>query len=373
MLDLDMEEPYLWLMLARILKNRGALGRRLIEQFSDPETVFSAPMEALCCVDGVTDDVAAEIKSVRYPGDDIRDEIKKIKESGCRFIPMNHPDYPVRLKDIHDPPLYFYVKGHLDPHDSYAIALVGARRPTTYGRRVAEMLACELTAAGFTIVSGMARGIDSVAHRTALKAGGKSIGVLGCGIDIVYPGENTPLFEEMTKQGAIISEFPLGTGPEKKNFPQRNRIISGLSLGTVVVEAAERSGSLITTRFALEQGREVFAVPGDINSEMSRGTNNLIKQGAKLVTHTEDILEEFAHLLTRPLKHDIRNNSTDDKILSVDEGGVYEKITLQPKHVDQIITESGVAPQKVMQLLLGLEIKGFVEQLPGNCYVKAAL
>ena len=235
------------------------------------------------------------------------------------------------------------------------------------------MLAGELSSAGFTIVSGMARGIDSVAHRAALKAGGRSIGVLGCGIDIVYPGENTPLFTEMAERGAIISEFPVGTGPEKKNFPQRNRVISGLSLGTVVVEAAERSGSLITTRFALEQGREVFAVPGDINSEMSMGTNNLIKQGAKLVTNTGDILEEFAQLLTHPLKHGIRNNSTDGRSLSGDEGGIYERITLRPKHVDQIIVESGLAPQKVMQLLLGLEIKGVVEQLPGNCYVKAAL
>lgn len=368
-----MEEPYVWLMLARILKNRGALSRRLIERFSDPETIFSASMEELCHVEGVTEDVAAEIKSTRHPGGDIRDEIKKIEDSGARLIPMNHPDYPARLKDIHDPPLCLYLKGRLDPQDSYAIAMVGTRRPTPYGRRVAEMLAGELSSAGFTIVSGMARGIDSVAHRAALKAGGRSIGVLGCGIDIVYPGENTPLFTEMAERGAIISEFPVGTGPEKKNFPQRNRVISGLSLGTVVVEAAERSGSLITTRFALEQGREVFAVPGDINSEMSKGANNLIKQGAKLVTNTGDILEEFTQLLTHPLKHAIRNSSIDDRSLSGDEGGIYERITLQPKHVDQIIVESGVAPQKVMQLLLGLEIKGFVEQLPGNCYVKAAL
>ena len=370
---MTMEEHSLWLMLARILKNKGALAKGLIERFSDPETIFSASMEELCHVEGVTEDVAAEIKSIRPPGGDIRDEIKKIEDSGCRFIPMNHPDYPDRLKDIHDPPLFLYLKGRLDPHDSYAIAMVGARRPTPYGRRVAEMLACELSSAGFTIVSGMARGIDSVAHRAALKAGGRSIGVLGCGIDIVYPGENAPLFTEMAERGAIISEFPVGTGPEKKNFPQRNRVISGLSLGTVVVEAAERSGSLITTRFALEQGREVFAVPGDINSEMSMGANNLIKQGAKLVTTAGDILEEFAQLLTHPLKHGIRNNSTDGRSLSGDEGGIYERITLRPKHVDQIIVESGLAPQKVMQLLLGLEIKGVVEQLPGNCYVKAAL
>ncbi len=296
-----------------------------------------------------------------------------LKDHGIKRIDLNHPDYPDRLKNIDGPPLYLYMKGEICQQDSNAIAIVGTRRPTPYGRRVAERLATELSFAGFTIVSGMARGIDSVAHKAALKAGGRSIGVLGCGIDVVYPRENSPLFADMAGSGALISEFPMGTGPEKKNFPQRNRIISGLSLGTVVIEASERSGSLITARFALEQGREVFAVPGNINSPVSIGTNNLIKQGAKLVATTEDILEEFEQLLTHGSKHGIKSSLIDHRTPSGEEGIVYKILTLEPKHINQIIIESGVEPPKVMQLLLDLEIKGLIEQIAGSCYVKANL
>ena len=266
-----------------------------------------------------------------------------------------------------------YVKGSINPQDSRAIAIVGTRRPTPYGRKVAEMLSAELSSAGFTIVSGMARGIDSVVHSAALSTGGRSAGVLGCGIDVVYPGENSQLFSDVAGSGFIISEFPMETGPDKKNFPRRNRIISGLSLGTVVVEAAEKSGSLITVRFALEQGREVFAVPGNINSPVSTGTNNLIKQGAKLVANTNDILEEFEQLLTQELKSGIKDSFKDESPVSGEEGNVYNILTLQPKHINQIITESGIEPQKVMGLLLNLEIKGLAEQMAGGCYVRAKL
>lgn len=301
------------------------------------------------------------------------DEIKKIKDKEIRLVHTDHPDYPERLKNIDDPPRYFYMKGYISPQDSKAIAIVGTRRPTIYGKRVAEMLAAELSSAGFTIVSGLARGIDSFAHRAALRSGGRSIGVLGCGIDIVYPRENGTLMADIVESGAIISEFPLGTKPDKRNFPQRNRVISGISLGTVVVEAAERSGSLITARFAMEQGREVFAVPGNINSPVSIGTNNLIKEGAKLVASTVDILEEFEQLLTYDLKNGINNNLKESLSITGEEECIYRMLTLQPKHIDQIIEEGGVKPQRVMHLLLNLEIKGLVEQLPGNCYVKARL
>lgn len=368
-----MDEYSLWLALDHILRDKTIVGKRLIEKFSTPEQIFQSPEEELYRVEGVTPDIARKIKSFTYPSGDIMDEIKKIRDKGIKLIHFNHSDYPERLRNTDDPPLCFCMKGCITPQDSKAIALVGTRRPTIYGRRVAELLAAELSSAGFTIVSGLARGIDSFAHRAALEAGGRTIAVLGCGIDVVYPRENIRLLSDIVSNGAVISEFPMGTGPEKKNFPQRNRLISGLSLGTVVVEAAEKSGSLITARFALEQGREVFAVPGNINSPMSKGTNNLIKAGAKLVAKTEDILEEFEQLLTREIKRGIKNNSIDIESLSDDEKGIYEILTLQPKHIDQVITESGFDPQRVMSYLLNLEIKGFIEKLAGGCYVKAKL
>lgn len=370
---MSMDEFYSWLALGSILRDRIAIAKRLIERFSTPEVVFSSSIEELGSVEGITMDLAREIKSFKHPSGEIADEIKRIRVQGIKLVYLNHPDYPERLKNIDAPPLYFYMKGGLSIEDSNAIAIVGTRRSTTYGRKVAEMLATGLSTAGLTIVSGMARGIDSFAQRAAIEAGGRSIGVLGCGIDVVYPRENKTLLADVVKNGAIISEFPLRTRPEKRNFPQRNRVISGLSLGTVVVEAAERSGSLITARFALEQGREVFAVPGNINSPMSRGTNNLIKEGAKLVVNTMDILQEFEQLLTHERKHDIKNTPIDNRSLSGDEKDIYNLLTLDPKHINQVITESEKEPQRVIQLLFDLEIKGVVEQLPGSCYVKAKL
>ena len=370
----SMDEFYYWLALGQVLRNKPALSKKLIERFSTPEAVFASSIEELGTVEGITAELARKIKSFVHPVEDIKAEIKGVRDKGIQLVHLNHSGYPEILKNLIAPPLYFYMKGAVLRGDAKAIAIVGTRRPTTYGRKVAEMLATELSIAGFTIISGMARGVDTFAHQAVLKAGGRSIGVLGCGIDVIYPPENSLLFSEMAEHGAIISEFSPGAAPEKKNFPQRNRIISGLSLGTVVVEAAERSGSLITVRFALEQGREVFAVPGNINSPVSRGTNNLIKQGAKLVTCTEDILEEFEQLLTAGLKNVIKGTSVLEKIsLSSDEESIYNILTLEPKHIDQIIIEGGVGPGTVMQLLLNLEIKGVAEQLAGSCYVKAKL
>src|SRR4030067_3664769 len=210
------------------------------------------------------------------------------------------------------------------------------------------MLSAELSSAGFTIVSGMARGIDSVAHRTALKTGGRSIAVLGCGADIAYPRENKELMRELTQNGAVISEFPIGTWPDKKNFPQRNRIISGISVGVIVVEAAEKSGSLITARFAMEQGREIFAVPGNINSPLSKGTNNLIQQGAKTVTGVNYILEEFEQLLTLRSKHGITNMPVKPDSMSDEEKNIFSTLTLEPKHINHGITECGIEICRVM-------------------------
>ena len=216
------------------------------------------------------------------------------------------------------------------------------------------MLAAELSSAGFTIVSGMARGIDSCAHKAALTNRGRSMAVLGCGVDIPYPRENRALINDIAGNGAVISEFPMGTWPNKINFPRRNRIISGLSHGVIVVEAAEKSGSLITARFAMEQGREVFAVPGNINSPLSKGTNNLIQQGAKTVTGVNDILEEFEQLLTLRSKHGITNMLVKPDSMSDEEKNIFRTLTLEPKHINQVITECGIETCRVMQLLLTL-------------------
>ena len=366
-------EHYLWLTLAHILKNRFVLSKNLMESFATPERVFSSSFEDLCSVEGITPAIAWEIKSFRHPSADVEDEIKRIKDTGIKLIHFNHRDYPERLKNIYDPPLYFYMNGSITPEDTHALAVVGSRSPTPYGRKVSEMLSAELSSAGFTIVSGMARGIDSAAHRTALKTGGRSIAVLGCGADIAYPRENENLMREIAGNGAIISEFPIGTRPDKKNFPQRNRIISGLSLGVIVVEAAEKSGSLITARFAMEQGREIFAVPGNINSPLSKGANNLIQQGAKAVTSVNDILEEFEQLLTLRPKHGINSMPVKPDVMSDEEKNIYRTLTLEPKHINQVITECGIETRRVIQLLLNLELNGRIEQLPGGCYVRSAL
>ena len=368
-----MHEHYPWLALAHIFPNKAALCRSLIEKFSSPEKVFTSSFEDLCSVDSVTPAMAWEIKSFRHPSADVEDDIKRVNDAGIKLIHFNHPDYPERLKYIHDPPLYFYMNGSMTPEDNNALAIVGTRRPTPYGRKVTEMLSAELSSAGFTIVSGMARGIDSTAHRTALKTGGRSIAVLGCGADIAYPRENKDLMHELTQNGAVISEFPIGTWPDKKNFPQRNRIISGISVGVIVVEAAEKSGSLITARFAMEHGREIFAVPGNINSPLSKGTNNLIQQGAKAVTNVNDILEEFEQLLTLRPKHGINSMPVEPDSMSDEEKNIYKRLTLEPKHIDQVITECGIETRRVIQLLLNLELNGLIEQLPGSCYVRSAL
>lgn len=279
--------------------------------------------------------------------------------------------YPSRLKNIYDPPPVLYVRGQLRKEDEVAVAIVGSRKTSSYGRAMTERVSQELATRGVTIVSGMARGIDSVAHQGAISAGGRTIAVLGCGVDVVYPPENRNLFQDIIDHGAILSEFPMGSPPEGSHFPKRNRVISGLSVGVVVVEAGQRSGSLITANYALEQGRDVFAVPGNIGMASSRGTNQLIKQGAKLVESSQDILIEITPQwqkedeITPPAK-DPANH------LPEEERGLYGLLTETPIHIDEIIRESQLEPGRVMSLLLELELKGFVSQWPGRCFSRKA-
>lgn len=274
-------------------------------------------------------------------------------------------EYPPGLKEIYDPPPVLYLLGKVVPQDRRAVAVVGSRYPTTYGKIAAERISFGLGKLGITVVSGLARGVDSSAHQGALASGARTIGVLGSGIDFIYPPENRDLFHHVAGQGAVISEFPLKTPPDSDHFPIRNRLISGISLGVVVVEATLRSGSLITARFALEQGREVYALPGNVDSERSKGTNRLIKQGAKLVMTAEDIVEEILPHLTQdppPEPPRPKISSEEAKLISV--------LEREALHIDEIAARSGWPVAKVSAVLLSLELAGHVKQFPGMRFLK---
>src|SRR5437879_3947703 len=306
-------------------------------------------------------------------------EGKGITQREVTQLECAYERYPAWLRSIHDPPAVLYCDGSVEPGDRQAVAIVGARKATPYGLRVTETLASELSGLGFTIVSGFARGIDAAAHRAALAAGGRTIAVLGCGLDVDYPPGHAPLRAEIAAGGAVLTEFVPGTPPYATNFPRRNRIISGLALGVVVVEATEESGSLITARLALEQGREVFAVPGPIDAPTSRGPHGLIKQGAKLVETVDDIVEELLpqlETMRTPLSQDSmvtgagkrRSFAPKPPDLSPEEQVVLRVIGREPSHLDDLTEQSHLPAAEVARILLGLELKALVHQLPGQQY-----
>lgn len=368
----SVEELYYYLALSDVPGIGRVLYKRLIDAFASPEAAFSASPSKLKDVEGINDKIIKELKDFRPDDEKINNELVKIKDSGVRFITLNDNDYPQNLKTIYDPPPYLYVKGGFKNEDRLSVAIIGSRSATNYGRQITETISKELSSLGITIVSGMARGIDSFAHQSTLDAGGRTIAVLGCGIDIAYPPENKGLMMRIKDSGAIVSEFPFGTPPEAANFPQRNRIISGLSLGTVVIEAADDSGSLITANYAIEQGRELFAVPGNITSRMSKGSNSLIKKGAKLINSADDIIEELIPRLKGELK-DIRSlkNSAAIANLSDEERLVFDNISLEPKHIDKLTIESKMPTNKTSALLLNMELKGAVKRLSGNMFIRS--
>lgn len=291
-------------------------------------------------------------------------EMEKLEHYGIRVLTFHDPDYPSRLKEIYDYPPLLYIRGSLLPQDEWCLAVVGTRRATVYGRQVTEEIVTDLTRSGITIVSGLAKGIDAIAHRSALEAGGRSLAIFGCGLDIVYPAENASLAREIIEHGALISEFPLGTRPKAENFPRRNRIMSGVSLGVLVVEADETSGAMITARLALEQDREVFAIPGSILSPASRGTNRLIQEGAKLVRSYTDILEEL-NLTTvaqqLELKEVIPPSDTEALLLG--------QLSTEPTHIDEVCVSTGLPMATVSSTLAMMEIKGLVKQVGNMNYV----
>jgi DNA processing protein len=302
-------------------------------------------------------------------------DLATLARLGATLITYNSPYYPPLLRQIPDPPIALYTRGNFAPQDGNAVAIVGSRRCSPYGRLIAHRLARELAARGLTIVSGLATGIDAAAHEGALEAGGRTIGVMACGLDIPYPKDHSELKDRMSRQGAVITEAPLGATPTPGRFPVRNRIISGLSLGVVVVEAPEKSGALITAHLAADQGREVFAVPGNFNSAYSRGCHALIREGAKLVDEVEHIMEELnLALLTSPSPAPAASPAETAPLLPVnlppEEGRLLACLTLQQKYVDDLIAETSLPSSQVSAGLLMLELKGLIRRLPGNLFVR---
>jgi DNA processing protein len=291
-------------------------------------------------------------------------EMEKLERYRVKVLVYEDPLYPSRLKEIYDYPPVLYVRGSLPAEDEPCLAIVGTRRPTIYGRQVTEEIVADLARSKITIISGLARGIDSVAHRAALDAGGKTIAVFGSGLDIVYPGENAKLAQAIMEHGALVSEYPLGVKPKAENFPLRNRIMSGLSLGVLVVEAGERSGALITAHQAVEQNREVFAIPGSILSPASQGTNRLIQEGAKLVRNYTDILQEL-NLTIVVQQAEIKEFSPADEI----ESAILKQLTSEPSHIDEICRRSGLTMPEVSSTLAMLELKGIAKQVGNMNYV----
>ncbi|MBI5056168.1 MAG: DNA-protecting protein DprA [Nitrospirae bacterium] len=338
---------------------------RLLAAFGSPENIFRMSVRELRQVEDIGENRAGNIAAFNQ-WQKVQEEIEKAEKNNVRLVTRNDKSYPEILKRIHGAPAVLYVKGELKDTDKYAIAMVGSRTSTNYGMQMAEKMSYKLSASGLTVVSGMARGIDSVSHKGALKAGGRTIAVLGSGIDVPYPPENKKLVDEIASSGAVISEFPFGTLPNRENFPRRNRIISALSLGVIVVEAALDSGSLITVAYALEQGKEVFAVPGNVTSKNSKGTNDLIKKGAKLVESAEEVLEELRPQIKGILKEDKVCAEKSLPAMSDDEKALYNYLGSEPKHVDSIIREIKMPTSKALSVLLSLELKGVVRQLQGK-------
>ncbi len=360
-----MKDLYHWAALSLAPGIGSVLFKRLLAAFGNPQEVFRATPKALGRIEGIGPQVVAALRRFDWKKR-VEEELRQAGQLGVDLVTWEDPNYPERLQQIYDPPPLLYVRGSLHTEDRAAVAVVGSRYPTQYGQAAAQRIARGLSQRGVTVVSGLARGVDSCAHQSALNAGGRTLAVLGCGIDIIYPPENEELFERIASRGAVVSEFPFGTPPDRDHFPIRNRIISGLSLGVVVVEATLRSGSLITARFALEQGREVFAVPGNVDSARSDGTNRLIRDGAKLVMQAEDILEEIlpalqSRFMAPPPEPD----------LTEDEKRIFSILGRDALHIDAVIARTALPSATVSALLLSLELAGHIRQLPGMRFVKA--
>lgn len=345
--------------------------RNLLSSFHSIDNILEADPSALSDVEGIGIFLSKKLseakKTLPASFSKFEKEFSALQAHDVRAVSFFDKEYPDLLKKIYDPPMILYVKGEFTVKDDFPIAIVGTRQPTTYGKIQADKFSSELASQGITIASGLARGIDSVAHEAALKTNGRTIAVLGCGINVIYPPENKKLYDKIPNSGLLISEFPLGTKPDAQNFPSRNRIISGLSLGCIVVESGVLGGALQTAEFALDQGREVFAIPGNLGVKQAEGSNTLIQQGgAKLVRNPEDILVEL-ELKLKPVigksipKPNVDINLFEQKILTVLED--------KEMQIDNIATQTGLSTSDCLVNLLTLEFKGLVKQLPGKMFI----
>ena len=360
------------LIALNLIEHVGAVrARLLLEHFGEAPKILAASRSALLRVRNIGDETADAIcnweKTV-----DLAGELKRIADSGCRVLIQSDDEYPALLREIYDPPIVLYLKGALTAKDKNAVAMVGSRMTTHYGIETARKLAYQLAYVGVTVVSGGARGIDTAAHQGALAARGRTVVVLGTGVNVVFPPENNELFERAAANGAVLTQFPFNRNGDRQTFAIRNRIIAGMTLGTVVVEADLNSGALITSNFATEYGRQVFAVPGRIDSPRSKGCHDLIKKGAKLCEGAEDILSEFEYLFpgsNRPPSPG-ETGVLPALELSENEKRVYDSLDREESAIDEVIRRSGLPSSAVSVALLSLEMKRIVKQLPGRVFVK---
>jgi len=343
--------------------------RALVTHFGDPAKALSAPPRELIKVQGIDKKLASAIAHARGTEQFVKDQLRRLNILQARIMTLWDDEFPPLLKKIYDPPVLLYVLGSFKENDRYSIAVVGTRKPSAYGRMAAESFSKALTSLGMTVVSGLARGIDTIAHAAAVENRGRTVAVLGSGLDVPYPQENSALMARIERQGAVVSEFPLGTSPDPTNFPRRNRIVSGLSLGTIVVESDIDGGAMITASTALDQNREVFAVPGLIGEKRSKGPNALIREGrAKLVESEDDVLAELEYHV-RPLLGS-RRSTVPPVELTLFERTVLDVLQLEPTHIDTIAELASTSAADALVTLLSLEFKGAVKQFPGKMFVR---
>ncbi len=345
--------------------------RQLLDHFGDAPAILRANRQQLQQVRGIGQETADSICAWES-GTDLSGELKRIADYGCYVLTQEDAEYPELLRQIYDPPIALYIKGTLTAQDKNSVALVGSRQTTSYGVETARKLAYQLAYVGVTVVSGGARGIDTAAHQGALAGKGRTVAVLGTGINFVFPPENAELFERIAASGAVVSQFPFNRPADKQSFPIRNRIVAGMTLGTVVVEANLSSGALITANFATDYGRQVFAVPGRIDSPRSKGCHDLIKKGAKLCEGADDILSEFEYLFpaSNKLPSPGETGVLPTLTLSDNENKILAAVTHEEAHMDEVIRASGLPASVVSVGLLGLEMKRMVRQLPGKLFVR---
>lgn len=374
---MESKENLKYLFYLTKVKNLGNVRiKNILAYCKDVRGSFKLSKRELKRIEGIDEKTSEEIIKSRKSLEKYEKEFDKIindtVKKNIKIISIEDEEYPSNLKKIFDAPVLLYYKGKLIKEDKYSLSIVGTRTPTEYGRNVCEKLTKEISELGITVVSGLAKGIDSIAHRVALQNDNTTYAVLGSGVDVIYPKDNKKLYDSIVEKGAVISEFELGADPDKVNFPRRNRIISGISVGTLIVESGLKGGSLITGSFALDQNKEVFSVPGYIYSKKSEGSNELIKNGqAKLVTKVDDILSELSYKL-KPILKKTETEKEEKQIqeLNVFEKKIYEVIDYEPVHIDKISELTEISISDCLVNLLSLEFKGIIKQIPGKCFIR---